>query len=80
LLAQVTASRLSKRDANLAKKGKPAQVMSQIFALFFLQAQGGSGSFLFSLLPMLMIFVLFYFLILGRNASGNSRRSSCSRP
>lgn len=39
--------------------------MSQIFALFFLQAQGGTGSFLFSLLPMLLIFVLFYFLILG---------------
>jgi preprotein translocase subunit YajC len=39
--------------------------MSQIFALFFLQAQGGTGSLLFSLLPMLLIFVLFYFLILG---------------
>ena len=39
--------------------------MSQFFALFFLQAQGGSGSFLFSLMPLLMIFVLFYFLILG---------------
>ena len=39
--------------------------MSQIFALFFLQAQGGTGSLLFSLMPLLMIFVLFYFLILG---------------
>ncbi len=39
--------------------------MSQTFALFLLQAQSGAGSFLFSLLPMVMIFVLFYFLILG---------------
>ncbi len=40
--------------------------MSQTFALFFLlQSAGGPGSFLFSLLPMVLIFVLFYFLILG---------------
>ena len=39
--------------------------MSQTFALFLLQAQGGAGSFLFSLLPMVLIFGLFYFLILG---------------
>jgi preprotein translocase subunit YajC len=39
--------------------------MTNSFALFLLQAQGGAGSFLFSLLPMLLIFGLFYFLILG---------------
>ena len=53
------------RTPNLVEKGKPAPVMSPIFALLLLQAQGGAGSFLFSLLPMLLIFVLFYFLILG---------------
>lgn len=39
--------------------------MSQNFVLFLLQSPGGTGSFLFSLLPMALIFVLFYFLILG---------------
>jgi preprotein translocase subunit YajC len=39
--------------------------MTQSFALFLLQGQGGAGSFLFSLLPMVLIFGLFYFLILG---------------
>ncbi|MBI3422588.1 MAG: preprotein translocase subunit YajC [Acidobacteria bacterium] len=39
--------------------------MSSTFTLFLLQTQGGAGSFLFSLLPMALIFVLFYFLILG---------------
>ena len=39
--------------------------MSQTFVLLLFQAPGGSGSFLFSLLPIALMIPLFYFLILG---------------
>lgn len=66
-LPKLPASSLIKlgRTAILEEKVNPPIVMNVSFALFLLQAQGGAGSFLFSLLPMVLIFGLLYFLILG---------------
>ena len=50
------------RDKNLSKKVEPALKMSQQIALFLIFLQGG-GSF-GMLIPMVLVFVLFYFLII----------------
>jgi preprotein translocase subunit YajC len=50
------------QEDKFSEKVEPAQVMSQHIALILLQSQG-SGA-LGMLVPMVMVFVLFYFLII----------------
>ncbi len=49
------------RNNTFQKKVEPAPVMSYLIAFFLLQAQGGSVFGM--LIPMVLVFVLFYFLI-----------------
>ena len=55
--------RLNRRDYFLAERERPALGMSPIFNLILLQAHGGAG-ILVNLMPILLIFVIFYFLMI----------------